>query len=139
MDIAAIAACLDVKDAILIAPKPLKQAASIQRRFSSPTSDHIQLLNVFYAYMQIRGKLKEDELRSWCYHYFISFTGIRQAHQVFSDYSGFLESKEDHPQGTCSQIIDGHRNGNQRAKCFQAYQPQCYWVTISYFLGCFPP
>ncbi|KAI3321659.1 P-loop containing nucleoside triphosphate hydrolase protein [Xylariaceae sp. AK1471] len=95
-DIAAIAACLGVKDNVLIAPRLWKQAAAeVHQYFGAMNSDHIQLLNVFYAFVQhkTRDGLNEKELKGWCHHHFLNFNSLDQALRLYSDYRSFLEGK----------------------------------------------
>ncbi|XP_076943543.1 pre-mRNA-splicing factor ATP-dependent RNA helicase DEAH10-like [Bidens hawaiensis] len=87
-----VVSMLSVESIFYIPRDKLEESRTIKKSFSSPEGDHLTLLNVYHASVEVLEKNKtengdekaEKNLRKWCKDNFINSRSLKQARNVYN-------------------------------------------------------
>jgi pre-mRNA-splicing factor ATP-dependent RNA helicase DHX15/PRP43 len=86
-EIVTIVACLSVPQLFLRPRESAKQADEAKAQFAHPDSDHITMLNAYFAYENV----PEKERKQWCWDNFVSDRSMMSAENVRHQLLGIMK------------------------------------------------
>ncbi|CAO3645325.1 unnamed protein product [Cunninghamella blakesleeana] len=105
-EIIAIVSLLSVESIFFTPSDKREQAAEARRAFLHPDGDHLTLLNVLKAYMEVKGDY------NWCKDHFINIRNVKIALEIRDQLIRFCQRIEIDPSTSCGTDTD------QILKCF---------------------